>query len=327
MGKPKAPDPKETAAAQTGTNIGTAITSNMMNSVDQVTPDGSLTYETTGYETYTDPYTGQSYQIPKRKATQTLSDVQQGIYDTGNVTKQNLANIGAEQSEKVQGLLNTPFSLDNEAVESRLYDLGSKRLDPRFATEDANLRTVLANKGIREGSAAWNAEMGRATEGKNDAYNQLLLQGRGQAVQEALTERNQPLNEIIGLLSGAQVQQPNFINAPQSQVANTDVAGLIGDNYKAQMSSYNDLMGGIMGMGSKLIGLSDKRAKKDTKKVGKANGMGLYEFRYKGEPGSQPKHVGLMAQDVEKKMPSAVHTGRDGLKRVDYGRALGLMGV
>ena len=30
------------------------------------------------------------------------------------------------------------------------------------------------------------------------------------------------------------------------------------------------------------------------------------------------KHVGVMAQEVEKKQPSAVHRGADGMRRVDY---------
>ena len=54
MGKPKPPeppDPKETGAAATGTNIGTAIANNAMGMVNQVTPDGSLTYGQSGTHT------------------------------------------------------------------------------------------------------------------------------------------------------------------------------------------------------------------------------------------------------------------------------------
>lgn len=51
MGKPKSPappDPKATAAAQTGTNVSTAVANAMLNNVDQITPDGSLTYRQRG---------------------------------------------------------------------------------------------------------------------------------------------------------------------------------------------------------------------------------------------------------------------------------------
>ena len=46
MGKksaPKAPDPRQTAAASTSTNIGTAIANAMLNNPDYVGPDGSTT--------------------------------------------------------------------------------------------------------------------------------------------------------------------------------------------------------------------------------------------------------------------------------------------
>lgn len=48
MGKkssaPEPTDPAETAAAQTGTNISTAIANSYLNNINQVTPDGTLTY-------------------------------------------------------------------------------------------------------------------------------------------------------------------------------------------------------------------------------------------------------------------------------------------
>lgn len=51
MGKPKAPtppDPKETAAAQTGTNISTAQANAVLGNVNQITPYGNLTYTQSG---------------------------------------------------------------------------------------------------------------------------------------------------------------------------------------------------------------------------------------------------------------------------------------
>ena len=55
---------------------------------------------------------------------------------------------------------------------------------------------------------------------------------------------------------------------------------------------------------------SDKDMKTDMQKVGKdkATGLDVYSYRYKGDPKSYPKVVGLMADDVEKKMPEAVKT-------------------
>jgi hypothetical protein len=334
MGKPSAPaapDPKETAAASTGTNVATAIANAGLNSVDQVTPDGSLTYETIGYESFTDPYSGQTYQIPKRRATQTLSEANQAIKTNSDQAGINLSGLANDQSAAIRDRLNTPFEFNNQDAADWAYDIGASRLNPELAARETSLRTTLANKGIREGSAAWNAEMSRLTQAENDARNNLALSGREMAYSDALDQYTLPINTITALLSGSQVSDPNYVNAPQSTIPTTDVGGIINQDYanrfnayNSQMNQWNSVAGGLMGLGGKLIGLSDKRAKKDIKKVGEVNGMGLYDFKYRG---SDVKHRGLIAQDVEKKKPQAVITGPDGLKRVDYGAALGLMGA
>jgi hypothetical protein len=331
MGKPSAPtppDPKATSAAQTGTSVATALANASLGNVSQVTPNGNLTYSQTGSSKFTDPYTGQSYDIPNYTATQTLSPDQQKLYDLNNQTQQNLGQIGVDQSAKIGGLLGTNVNLSNDAVEGRLMDLGSKRLDPMFARQQDALSTQLANQGIQPGSAAWKAQMDQFQQGKNDAYNQLLLNGRGQSVQEILTERNQPLNEISALMSGSQVSQPNFINKQMPTIPTTDNAGIINQNYQQQFQNYqaesanrNSLLGGLFGLGAAgVYKFSDRRLKKDIKKIGKTNdGQTLYSYKYKGS--DQPQ-IGLMAQDVVKKKPEAVAFTPSGLMAVDYDKAL-----
>lgn len=77
----------------------------------------------------------------------------------------------------------------------------------------------------------------------------MFLSGRGQAVQEGMAERNQPINEITALMSGSQVSQPNLINTSMPQIPTTDVAGLTNANYgqrvnKAQ-AEHTDVLGGL----------------------------------------------------------------------------------
>lgn len=330
MGKPKAPatpDPEKTASAQTGTNIGTAIANGYLSNINQVGPDGSLTYSQTGTKKWTDPLSGKVYNIPITTATTKLSDAQQGIYDTNQVTQQNLATIGKDQSAKIGQLLSSPLDLSNDAVEARINELGSKRLDPRFAREEDALRTRLLNQGVREGSAAFDAAMNNFSQGKNDAYNNLALTGRSQAVQEALTARNQPLNEIIGLLSGTQVNAPQFQQMQGQTMPTVDYAGLVNQDYQNKMAAYQQrmsmgqgLLGGLFGLGSSAIMASDERVKTDIEPIGEIKGHALYEYRYTGKFDDGKKHVGVMAQEVEKKRPDAVITGDDGVKRVNYGR-------
>lgn len=319
---PPIPDPVKTAKAQTASNKATAITQAQLNNYDQIGPDGNKTYQQTG--TYDDG-------TPKFTQTTTLSAPNQQIYDTNLGTKQNIAQIGKDQSAKIGSLLGTNINLDNDATEARLFDLGSKRLDPMFARNEDALRTRLTNQGIQPGSAAWNAEMTQFQQGKNDAFDQLALTGRGQAVQEALTERNQPINEISALMSGSQVSQPTFSATPSTGVAGTDVAGITQNAYNAanqqyqtQMSQNNAAMGGMFGLGGTVLGgamkyglplLSDRRAKTDIRRVGKTDsGIPIYTYRYRG---SDVTHMGVMADEVP---DHARVVGDDGLFRVYYDR-------
>lgn len=253
MDAPQAPDPVATAKAQSDMNTNTALTQQLVNMTNQKTPDGELTYSQTGNNSFTGA-DGKTYTVPQFTATQTLSPTQTILKSLTDQTKQNIGQIGVNQSAKIGDLLGTNLKLGNDATEARLMDLGSKRLDPMFARSEDALRTRLTNSGIQPGSAAWNAEMTQFQQGKNDAYNQLLLTGRGQADQELLTERNQPLNEISALTSGSQVSQPTFTNTPQANVAGVDYSGLVNSNYQAKVAQNNAMMGGLFGLAGTLGG-------------------------------------------------------------------------
>jgi hypothetical protein len=61
---------------------------------------------------------------------------------------------------------------------------------------------------------------------------------------------------------------------------------------------------------------SDRRLKEDIEEVGALfDGTPVYRFRYRGMPQTQ---IGLMADDVERRVPDAVVVSSDGFKRVDY---------
>jgi hypothetical protein len=75
--------------------------------------------------------------------------------------------------------------------------------------------------------------------------------------------------------------------------------------------------GSSFGLGMNL--LSDERAKEDIEEVGKTeDGQKIYRFRYKGDP---TVHIGLLAQEVEKRAPGAVSEDSMGVKSVDYEQA------
>src|SRR4249920_1957229 len=106
---PTPPNPIATAAAQTGTNVSTAIANSYLGSVNQNTPQGSLNYDVTGNYGYTDPTTGQSYNIPRWTATQTLSPQYTAIQGQTDAAKMNMAGIANQQSGAIGQLLSNPI--------------------------------------------------------------------------------------------------------------------------------------------------------------------------------------------------------------------------
>lgn len=319
-----APDPIATAAAQTASNKATATAQYGLNATNQVTPNGSLSYKQIG--TWDDG-------TPRFEATTSLSGQQQSLYDKGNITQNNLADIGNEQSARIGKLLNTPVDL-NTATENKIDQLGAARLDPRFAREGAALETSLANRGIAPGSRAYGAEHNLFDQGKNDAYNQLYLTGRGQGATEALTERNQPINEIAALLSNSQVSQPNFTSTPSPGVAPTDVIGAQQQSlnqsnvgFNAQLQQNQGLYNGLFGLGKAAVGgwaMSDIDTKENIEVVGeRPDGLHVIDFDYRPEFGlDDDRHRGFVAQEVAQVYPDAVARvpSRGNRLAVDYSK-------
>lgn len=326
MGKapPKPTPPRETSAAATGTNISTGIANAWLTNLDEYGPDGSRVFNQTGSESITDPYTGKTYTVPRFGVTTNLSDAQKAIKGQNDTASLNLSTLGANLSGTLGNQLKDNFKLGNEAVEGRLMELGSKRLDPMFARRDEDLRTRLANQGIKVGSEAYAREMEGLGQQQNDAYNQLLLMGRGQASNELLTEDNARINQISALMSGGQVSQPNFQSGVGvGAVPTTDNASIIANNDAARANAWSQkqaAMGSAIGGLGGLFSLSSPEAKTDKKKIAETKGgMGIYSFKYKGSPKTE---VGLMANQVAKKRPEAVRKRPDGLMEVRYDLAL-----
>jgi hypothetical protein len=112
-----------------------------------------------------------------------------------------------------------------------------------------------------------------------------------------------------------------------------DYAGMVQNQFNQQNQSRNAALGALGGMAGTALGgwasggfaTSDRRAKKDIKKIGKlGEGLNAYSFRYKGDM-SPFQQDGVMAQEAEKVAPESVAMGDDGYKRVHYGRLASAM--
>lgn len=354
MKAPSAPDPKKTADAQAQMNKETAIANYGLNATNQVTPQGSLTYQQIG--TWSDG-------TPRYQATQSYSPEQQKIYDQSTQLQQQLGNIANQQASAIGAHLSKPldmsgipkggdasmvkpvdFSADRQKVEDALMG----RLNPQLDRDRASLEADLLAKGVRVGSEAYDNAMQNFGQQSNDARTAAILAGgqeqsrladlayrdqqalfnnqnaqRAQALNEVYAARNQPINEISALMSGAQVTNPNFVSTPGSNIANTDYAGLVNQKYQSDMANYQSKMGGLFGLGGALIGAlptSDRRLKTDIKRVGTLdNGLAVYSYRYVS---GGPTQIGVMADEVEQIMPDAVFLHDDGFRRVNYARAV-----
>lgn len=320
---PAAPDPVATAAAQGAMNKETAIAQAGLNMYNQVGPYGNVNYSQTG--TWEDG-------TPQFTQTTTLSPEQQAIYGQTQQTQQNLANLATQQSQALGEHLGNSFSFNNDDAAQWAYDLASPRILQQQQQSENQLRTTLANKGIREGSAAWDAEFGRMTNANTDQLNQLALQGRGQAYNEQFNNYNSPVNTITALMSGSQVQSPTtgMSSTPQTSVAGVDYSGLVNQNYQNQLGAYQSKMGGIGGLfGSvlgaagqaggfgKLMTFSDERLKENIRRVGQTDaGLPIYVYNYIGD---QTPHMGIMAQEALVSQPEAVHQHDSGYLMVNYG--------
>ena len=334
---PSAPAPPDYRAAAQETaagNIDAARVATAANRVNQITPYGSLKYDITG----ADPYGNPTY-----TATQSLSPAQQQLLDYQNQASIGLGRLAGQGLGYVENMLQTPFDVSKLPTTgfnpSQSYqDAYMQRLAPQLQQGREQLQQDLANRGIDIGSTAYDRAMQSHAQRENDLLLGATTQGFGvgqQARQSALQEqaylRNEPLNTLSAVRTGAQVQGPQFVNSyNQATTAGPDILGAAQMGYNAQMGDFNakqaaqaNLNQGLFSLGSSAM--SDIRLKENIRPVGvMPNGLTLYSFEYVDKVKSHPLagegiHVGVMAQEVEQVFPYAVKTLHDGYKVVDYG--------
>jgi hypothetical protein len=89
---------------------------------------------------------------------------------------------------------------------------------------------------------------------------------------------------------------------------------------------WQQILGGVLGAAGTAAKFmpSDERIKENKQRIGALHdGTPVYAFNYIG---NATPHIGLMAQDVERRRPDAV-TEINGVKAVDYGKAAELSGI
>lgn len=325
---PPAPDYVGAAQAQGAANVDAARASAKLSNPNVYSPYGSQTV---------------TYEGDVPTVTQTYSPEVKGLMDQNIRTQQGLSDTAQLGMGNVQNVLGSKFDTSN--VPDRPINPGTtaqeaimQRLQPQLERQRSQLDTQLANQGIMRGSEAYQNAMKDQSQRENDLYSQSALQGinldnqaHQQGLQEAAYLRELPLNEVTSLLGASQVNTPNFQGYQGAQAQAAPLFGATqamgdykADLYNAQAANKSGMLGGLMSLGGQLgsswIQQSDRRLKRDIKKIGELpNGLNVYSFKYLN---SDEKQIGFMADEVEKVKPDAVMTGNDGFKSVDYLKVL-----
>lgn len=189
-----------------------------------------------------------------------------------------------------------------------------------------NLEQTLAGSGSQFALGAAQSNQSAALQGQNLILSALGLVPSTLTAPETVTGANIGLN--TALLDPYQKTLADMIAAATGQTQTTTgvgtggstglLSGLLGGATSGLTSAGAS---GVTGLESLVTWLtaSDVRVKDDVEQVGEVGGFPLYRYRYKGEP-ANVRRIGVMAQDVEKRLPAAVVTDRrTGVKHVDYG--------
>ena len=189
----------------------------------------------------------------------------------------------------------------------------------------------LAGAGLYNTAMADNYGRGMTTQGTqySQGLNKAQFQNTAQQQQLAqdLALRAQPINEVIGLMGGSQIQLPQFQGyqgtsvAPAPTFAGTQAQGQADmSRYGIQQAGNNATTQGLFSaLGTAAMfapKFSDRRLKSNIVQVGTHPlGIGIYEYDIFGN-----RERGVMADEVAKVMPDAIVPHESGYMMVNYGK-------
>lgn len=282
MGKsskaPSAPDPSATIAAQGAANKEAVQESAKVSQINQVTPQGSLTYSGTVGE-------------PDRTLTTTYSPAEQQQYNQQNQVAGTLGNHAINLADQVNNLgefnyngfkqIPTDYNqLRNDAID-RVYQGLTRNTERDFGRNEETLRSKLAAQGLNANDEAFGRELQTFDDSKNNAYNAAAdsaysagateaqnaynqdMQTRNQQIAEATNLRNTPINELSAILQGTPALDstlPGQTNTGQYTQAPVNVAGITNDAYNAANTSAGNQAQKAGGTASTVVGLAGTAA-------------------------------------------------------------------
>lgn len=253
--------------------------------------------------------------------------------------KQSLANQGLapgtqaydaafrNRSQQVNDLYNqAALQGINLDMAARQQGLNEQQTLGSFANQ-----AQLAGAGLYNTAMQDNYGRGMTTQGTqySQGLNKAQFQNTAQQQQLAqdLALRAQPINEVIGLMGGSQIQLPQFQGyqgtsvAPAPTFAGTQAQGQADmTRYGIQQAGNNATTQGLFSaLGTAAMfapKFSDRRLKSNIVQVGTHPlGIGIYEYDIFGN-----RERGVMADEVATVMPDAIVPHESGYMMVNYGK-------
>lgn len=275
---PAAPSPAAVGQA----NQQTALWNASLSNANQNSPLGSQTFQLSG-----DTNPADNAAPPQYTETTTLNPQEQQLLDqtTGNMNS--LASTAGGLMSNINTAANTPIDYnklnseipsasDIQGQANNSFNAQMSQLQPLFDQQNEQTNSNLLNQGITPGSAAWNNQMRTVNDSQNNAEQQ-AIQGAAQYGQTmdqtqlanmgaqnslALQQQSQPINEYSALMGQTQVQSPQFSSIPSASNPGSSVpagGNALEQNYAQQMQAYNSqvssqnqMMGGLFGLGGSL---------------------------------------------------------------------------
>jgi hypothetical protein len=347
---PETPDYKGAAIAQGEANVEAARLGSKLSNPNMYTPYGTqlISYDgdqPTIRQTLT-PDAQKTLEEQQKVQYQLASLSGKGSTLASNVLDKpfNFSGPDVQTSLDLSNIAKMPVNAGTTAQEAIM-----SRLEPSLQKNRVSTETQLINQGLRPGTEAYDNAIQLLGQQENDARTQAALQGinvdmganlqgynqaltgaqfgntaQQQALAEAIQQRQMPLNEITALMSGSQIQNPQFGAYSGSTVqaapvfAGAQAQGQAAQNlYNQQVASQNANTAGMYSLGGAAVtAFSDARLKSNIVKVGNHPlGIGIYEYDI-----FDRRERGVMAQELLQVMPDAVHQHPSGYLMVDYGR-------
>jgi hypothetical protein len=257
MGKssaPPSPDYVGAANAQGAANRDAALQSGMLSNPAFSNPFGSRDVN----------YYDQGGGFMKPMVVDKLSPLGQSRFDQEQRIVGSVGNIAEGGLGRVDQAYSRPFGIQNvNDLQNKAESLMSARIEPQLARNREATQTQLITRGHNPQNESYKAQMDQLGQQENDARRQGILsamQMRPQTLQEELSLRNQPLNELNALRTGSQVSLPQFQQFQGANVAGAPVFNAAQaqgqydiNRYGIQQGGQNNMMGGLFGLGGAAI--------------------------------------------------------------------------